>query len=107
MQEITISDSAVARINQLLTKEKPNSVFRITVLSGGCSGFQYKFDFSEQAAEDLVVTKNGATVVIDPTSLSMLEGSQLEYITELGSQYFVMQNPNASSTCGCGASFAV
>lgn len=107
MKEITISDSASARIQQLLAKEPAENVFRVSVLGGGCSGFSYKFEFSGRAEDDIVY-KNGTTeIVIDPTSLEMLEGSQLDFVSELGSQYFAMKNPNASSTCGCGSSFAV
>jgi len=107
MQQITISDSAAARIVKLLEKEDGKNVFRISVLGGGCSGFQYKFDFSPAQADDIAFEKNGAKVVTDPVSIDLLADSQLDFISELGSQYFAMKNPNASSTCGCGSSFAV
>ena len=103
MQEITISDSAKKRIGELLLKEPAGNVFRISVLGGGCSGFQYKFEFGAAAADDLVF----ANVHIDPVSIGLLADSQLDFVSELGSQYFAMKNPNASSTCGCGSSFSM
>lgn len=103
MQQITISDAAAKRIEQLLTKEPEGNVFRVSVLGGGCSGFQYKFDFSPAQADDLVF----GNVHIDPVSIELLADSHLDFISELGAQYFAMKNPNASSTCGCGTSFAV
>jgi iron-sulfur cluster assembly accessory protein len=107
MKEITISDSASARISQLLQKEPAENVFRISVLGGGCSGFSYKFEFGARAEDDITYQNAGAEVVIDPTSFQILEGSHLDFISELGGQYFAMKNPNATSTCGCGSSFAV
>jgi len=106
-QEITISEAAAKRIGELTVKEPTGNVFRISVLGGGCSGFQYKFDFSSAQNDDLVFEKNGSKVVIDPTSIGLLADSQLDFVSELGAQYFAMKNPNASSTCGCGSSFAV
>lgn len=103
MQQITISDAAAKRIEQLLTKEPEGNVFRVSILGGGCSGFQYKFEFGAAAADDLVF----GNVHIDPVSIELLNSSHLDFVTELGAQYFTMKNPNASSTCGCGTSFAV
>jgi iron-sulfur cluster assembly accessory protein len=103
MQEITISDAAAKRIDQLLAKEPAGNVFRVSVLGGGCSGFQYKFEFGAAASDDLVF----GAVHIDPVSIGLLADSQLDFVSELGAQYFAMKNPNASSTCGCGTSFAI
>ncbi len=107
-----LTQGAVKRIAHLMTLED-GTVFRIAVLGGGCSGFQY--DFSIDTAindDDQVMTKtapDGAeiTVAVDSMSLSFLAGSQLDYVQELIGSYFQVSNPNATASCGCGTSFAV
>lgn len=107
MQEtILISESAANRIN-FLSSHEGGKAFRVTVEGGGCSGFQYKFDFSDTTPEDIVFEKNGAKVVTDSTSLELLKGSEVDFIQELGGEYFTMKNPNAKSSCGCGSSFSL
>lgn len=81
---------------------------RVAVLAGGCSGFQYKFELDEHRTEDdLVVMVGAARVLVDPASLDLLGGSQLDYTDELMGSHFVVKNPNATSACGCGTSFSV
>ena len=81
---------------------------RVAVLAGGCSGFQYRFELDDAAQpDDLLVEAAGARVLVDPASLDLLAGSQLDYTDELMSSHFTVRNPNATSACGCGTSFSV
>jgi iron-sulfur cluster assembly accessory protein len=81
---------------------------RISVKGGGCSGFQYAFDIEKnRAADDLVVTRDGTSVVVDPVSLEMMRGSELDFVDDLMGQAFKVRNPNAVASCGCGVSFSV
>ena len=83
-------------------------MLRIAVSGGGCSGFQYGFDLDDSLADDDLTFKHGGvTVVIDETSLGLLEGSEVDFKTELGGSFFQITNPNATSSCGCGASFSI
>ncbi len=106
---ITLSDSAAKRIAFLLEDEPTGTYFRIAVEGGGCSGFQYRFDFDAAALaeDDLEIEKEGAKVVIDTTSLELVEGSELDFTTELVGSAFALKNPQAVSGCGCGNSFAL
>lgn len=81
---------------------------RVAVLAGGCSGFQYRFELDGSRAEDdLVIERDGATVFIDPSSMDLLAGSELDYTDALMGSHFAVRNPNAASACGCGTSFAI
>lgn len=106
--EFSVSPSAEARISELLADEPQGSFLRISVHGGGCSGFQYAFDFDTafDAAEDLRV-ESAVPVVIDGVSLDLLRGSMLDYVETLGAAMFEIRNPNATASCGCGNSFAV
>ena len=106
---ITLSDSAAKRIAYLLEDEPTGTYFRVAVEGGGCSGFQYRFDFDAAAiaGDDLEIEKTGAKVVIDSTSLELVAGSELDYTQELVGSAFALKNPNATSGCGCGNSFAL
>lgn len=104
---IEITDSAAERIKYLLASEQDADAFRIRVDGGGCSGFQYIFGFGKIEPEDLVFEKNGIKVATDATSIELINGSRLDYINELGGAYFSVKNPQATSSCGCGSSFAV
>lgn len=108
-RELKISDSAIAHLNKLLSAEKDDKMmFRITVSGGGCSGFQYGFSFDDTVTpDDLVFERNGVKVVTDEASMDLLAGSEIDYVNELVGAYFKVNNPNASSSCGCGTSFAV
>lgn len=107
MNQISISDNAAERIQHLLTQESGKDAFRIVVDAGGCNGFQYNFDLGNITDDDLIFEKNGIKVAVDEISLEYLKESELDYVEELGGQYFTMKNPNASSSCGCGSSFSV
>ena len=104
-----LSESAAKRIAFLLSKEEqPDMRLRVMVEGGGCSGFQYKFDFDTARGEDdIVMEEGGARVVVDAVSLELLKDSTLDYVQELGGAFFTVKNPQATATCGCGNSFAV
>jgi iron-sulfur cluster insertion protein len=106
---IHISDSAAARIAYLLGTEPEGSRLRVAVLGGGCSGFQYHFDFDADAPaeDDQIFEKSGASVIVDETSLEMLHESMVDYVETLGAAAFEIKNPQATANCGCGNSFAV
>lgn len=108
-QPLRVSERAVTKIKTLLAEEdNPRLKLRVYVTGGGCSGFQYGFNFEEQVAEDdTAVEKEGVTVVIDPLSYQYLVGSEVDYQEGLEGARFTISNPNATTTCGCGASFAV
>ncbi len=103
------SDSAVAKVRELIEEEEnPNLKLRVFVTGGGCSGFQYGFSFDDnQDEEDTVVERDGASLLVDPMSYQYLVGATIEYQEGLQGSQFVVQNPNASSTCGCGSSFSI
>ena len=104
---VSISASAARRLNAIL-KGEDGAALRVSVKGGGCSGFQYSFDIdTTRAHDDLVVTRDGVTVLIDPVSLEMLKGAELDFVDDLMGQSFRVKNPNAASSCGCGVSFAV
>jgi iron-sulfur cluster insertion protein len=104
---LSISASAARRLNTVLRGEA-GAALRISVKGGGCSGFQYAFDIEKtRAEEDLVVTRDGASVIVDPVSLEMIKGSELDFVDDLMGQAFKVKNPNAVASCGCGVSFTV
>ncbi len=104
----SVSESAARRIAFLATREAKPVMMRVAVLGGGCSGFQYNFSFEEQHNDDdLLIERDGATVVVDATSLELLKGSELDYVEEMVGSAFQVKNPNATSSCGCGNSFSV
>ena len=106
---LSLTDSCSARISSLQAAENnPNLMLRISVLGGGCSGFQYKFDLDDRVNDDDLMFKlNGTSVIVDKTSLEFLSGSVVDYKEDLGGSFFQVDNPNASANCGCGASFSV
>ncbi|MGO1502076.1 MAG: iron-sulfur cluster insertion protein ErpA [Marinobacter sp.] len=103
------SDSAVNKVRELVDEEGNSDLrLRVFVTGGGCSGFQYGFSFDEcQDEEDTVIEREGATLLIDPMSYQYLVGATVDYQEGLQGSQFVVQNPNASSTCGCGSSFTI
>lgn len=109
--KITLSDSAIERITQIRQRpENQGKFLRISVDSGGCSGFQYLYKLDDKIKEDdLVVVKNGEDLIAmtDETSLQFLADCQVDFVQELGASYFKVNNPNAASGCGCGASFSI
>lgn len=107
---LAISDSAAKRISALKASEEGGESlkFRITVSGGGCSGFQYGFGFdATRNDDDLAFEHDGVTVLVDDVSLQFLDGAVLDFKEELIGSYFAVENPNASSTCGCGTSFSI
>jgi iron-sulfur cluster insertion protein len=105
---ILFTDSAAAKVKELVDEEgNPDLKLRVFVQGGGCSGFQYGFTFDEAVAEDdTKMTKNGVTLLIDSMSLQYLMGAEIDYKEDLQGAQFVIKNPNATSTCGCGSSFS-
>ena len=105
---VTVSDAAARRILSILSKTPSENALRISVEGGGCSGFSYKFDLThELEADDLVIDKDGARVIIDQTSLAYLDGSVVDFVDDLMGQSFQIRNPNAVASCGCGTSFSI
>lgn len=105
---ITLSDRAAKRIAVILAKEPEGAMLRIAVAGGGCSGFQYTFDIvSEREDDDLVLQKDGATVLIDTVSQGYMPGAEIDFADELIGAAFKINNPIASANCGCGTSFAI
>ena len=107
---VTLSDSAAKRINVIVQSEadEGEGMVRVQVSGGGCAGFQYGFSFdSEQNPDDTIVEREGAKVVIDAMSLEFLKGSEIDFVEDLIGSAFSIKNPNASSSCSCGSSFAV
>ncbi|HEV7283560.1 MULTISPECIES: iron-sulfur cluster insertion protein ErpA [Kaistia] len=106
--DVTLSDRAAKRIARILSKEPSGTALRVTVSGGGCSGFQYGFDLdAERAEDDLVIEKNGATVLIDQISLPYMDGSEIDFVDDVIGQSFQIRNPHATASCGCGTSFAL
>lgn len=105
---ITITDSAVTKVQDILVGETPGTKLRAFVQGGGCSGFQYGFSLDEEVAEDdFEIEKGGITILVDAMSFQYLDGATIDYKEDLMGSSFVISNPNASSSCGCGASFSV
>jgi iron-sulfur cluster insertion protein len=105
---LLFSDNAAAKVRQLIEEEGNEDLkLRVFVSGGGCSGFQYGFTFDEVANEDdTVLEKSGVTLLIDPMSYQYLVGAEIDYTDGLEGSQFVIKNPNATSTCGCGSSFS-
>ncbi|MCG8505356.1 MAG: iron-sulfur cluster insertion protein ErpA [Sphingomonadales bacterium] len=106
---IGISERAARRVAHLIAQEgDPSLKLRVTVSGGGCSGCQYGFAFdADQADDDVVVERDGVTVLVDSMSLLYLAGSEIDYVEDLVGASFQITNPNASSSCGCGTSFSI
>ena len=106
---LVFTSAAAHKVSQLIAEEgNPDLMLRIYVQGGGCSGFQYGFTFDENAQDgDSRVIRDGVTLLIDPMSLQYLTGAEVDYTEGLQGAQFVIRNPNATTTCGCGSSFAV
>ena len=105
---LVFTDSAASKVKQLIDEEgNPDLKLRVFVTGGGCSGFQYGFTFEESVSEDdTSMEKDGVTLLIDPMSLQYLAGAEIDYQENVEGAQFVIKNPNATSTCGCGSSFS-
>jgi iron-sulfur cluster assembly accessory protein len=105
---VELTESAARRVAEILKSEPVGSFLRVGVDGGGCSGFTYTYNLTtEQSDDDLVVERDGAKVVIDPVSLDILRGSKIDFIDDLMGRMFKIDNPAATASCGCGASFAL
>lgn len=106
---IGVTERAAAQLKRILEKEgDPNSRLRVSVSGGGCSGFQYGFSFDSEINDDDKVFENyGVSLVVDEVSLDLLRGSVVEWKEDLAGAMFVVENPNAASSCGCGSSFSI
>jgi iron-sulfur cluster assembly accessory protein len=108
MADIALSASAAERIKTVVASEPAGAGLRVAVEGGGCSGFQYEIAVAGAAnADDLVIERDGARLFVDPVSLPFLLGSEVDWVEELIGASFKVKNPNATSACGCGVSFAV
>ncbi len=105
---ITMTERAAKRVQAILSKETAGSSLRISVNGGGCSGFSYAFDIGKTAAEDdIVINRDGATVLIDSVSVAYMQGATIDFIDDVMGQSFRIENPLATSGCGCGTSFSL
>ena len=106
---LLFTDAAAGKVRELIAEEgNPGLKLRVYISGGGCSGFQYGFTFDEERAEDdFAVDKDGVTLLVDPLSLQYLAGAEIDYSESLTGAQFVIRNPNAKTTCGCGSSFTV
>jgi iron-sulfur cluster assembly accessory protein len=105
---LRVSASAARRIAEILKAESGPAMLRVAVTGGGCSGFQYNFAIDDtRSDEDLVVERDGAVVLVDPVSLEFLKGAEIDFVDDLIGAAFKVNNPNATSSCGCGTSFSV
>jgi iron-sulfur cluster insertion protein len=105
---LQFTSAAAAKVRELVVEEgNPELKLRVYIHGGGCSGFQYGFEFDEQQGEDdLAVQTDGVTLLVDPLSLQYLMGAEVDYSESLHGAQFVIRNPNAKTTCGCGSSFS-
>ncbi|WP_428484478.1 iron-sulfur cluster insertion protein ErpA [Rhodopila sp.] len=110
MEQFALTDRAATRIAEIVadTAAVGGTALRVAVLAGGCSGFQYRFELDDATQpDDLIIERGPAKVVVDPASLDLLAGSELDYTDELMGSHFAVRNPNAKSACGCGTSFSI
>jgi iron-sulfur cluster insertion protein len=109
MTSIVFTDSAALKVKSLLEEENnPALKFRAYITGGGCSGFEYGFTFDEaQSEEDTAIENQQVTLLIDPMSFQYLVGAEIDYVSDVNGERFVIRNPNAKTTCGCGSSFSV
>jgi len=108
-ESVKLTDNAVRRIARILGVEPDGTALRVSVEGGGCSGFQYKYDLTREAAaeDDIVLARDGARVLIDTVSLQYMGGAEIDFVDDLMGQSFQIRNPIASASCGCGTSFTV
>ncbi len=106
--KVNLTERAARRIGEILKAEPPGSMLRVSVEGGGCSGFQYKFDFvAAKAADDLVLARDGIVVLVDPVSAQYMTGAEIDFVDDLIGASFKVSNPVATASCGCGTSFSV
>ena len=105
---VTMTDRAARKIGEILRSEPSGAMLRLSVLGGGCSGFQYKFDVDRaKADDDVAIDRGGVVLLIDSVSLQYLAGSEVDYVDDLIGASFKVNNPKAKASCGCGTSFSL
>ena len=106
--DLTMTERAARRIGEILKSEPSGTMLRLSVLGGGCSGFQYKFDVERDRAEDdVTIVRDGVTMLVDAVSLEYLAGSEIDFVDDLIGASFKVNNPKAKASCGCGTSFSL
>jgi iron-sulfur cluster assembly accessory protein len=106
--DITVTERAARRIGEILRREPAGAMLRVSIEGGGCSGFQYRFDIERsRAADDVLIERDGAAVLVDQVSLGYLAGSEIDFVDDLIGSSFRVNNPQAVASCGCGTSFSV
>ena len=106
--DVALTERAAQRISEIAASDPANRFLRVSVDGGGCSGFQYRFDLvAASEPDDIVIERDGATVLIDPISLPYMAGSEIDFADELIGASFKIKNPNATASCGCGTSFSI
>jgi iron-sulfur cluster assembly accessory protein len=107
-EPVRLTERAAKRIAEILRSEAGAAMLRVAVTGGGCSGFQYDFCIDEaRADDDILIARDDAKVLIDPVSLDFLKGAEIDFVEEMIGAAFRINNPNATSSCGCGTSFSV
>ena len=104
---LSLTPSAAKRVAFIAARQGKPPVLRLAVDGGGCAGFSYRFEMGAVEDDDMAVQTDGVTLVVDPVSLDLLDGSAVDYVEDLGGAAFKVTNPNAASGCGCGSSFSV
>jgi iron-sulfur cluster assembly accessory protein len=108
MDNVTVTERAARQIGEILRSEPPGTTLRVSVEGGGCSGFQYRFEIDRSRADDdVAITRDGATVLIDQVSYGYLVGSEIDFVDDLIGASFRVNNPQATASCGCGTSFSL
>jgi len=108
MTDLTMTDRAARRIGEILKTEPSGAMLRLSVLGGGCSGFQYKFDVEKtKTDDDAAIVRDGVTMLVDSVSLQYLAGSEVDFVEDLIGASFKVNNPQAKASCGCGTSFSL
>lgn len=106
--DVIVTERAARRIAEIAAADPHSPMLRVSVEGGGCSGFQYKFDLvADKDADDIIIERDGATVLIDPVSLPYMVGSEIDFVDDLIGATFKIKNPNATASCGCGTSFTI
>ena len=108
MTDVALTESAARRVAAIAARQNKPALLRLSVDGGGCSGFQYRFALADTAeADDAVAERDGVRLVVDPISLDLVGGAEVDYVESLGGAAFRVSNPNAASGCGCGSSFSI
>ena len=106
--DVTMTERAARKIGEILKSEPSGAMLRLSVMGGGCSGFQYKFDVErDKADDDVTIDRGGVTLLVDSVSLQYLAGSEIDFVDDLIGASFKVNNPKAKASCGCGTSFSL